>query len=108
MNATDRFEAKDPAEQLVLAFDYEPALDAGEELAAPFSLRIFVDRGGPDPNSNFLLNGAAEIDADSKTALLVPVKGGVHMTDYRIFTECATTNPSKYLVVAGILPVRNA
>jgi hypothetical protein len=39
---------------------------------------------------------------------LFPVKGGIDFTDYRITTQCATNNPFKVLVVAGILPVRAA
>jgi hypothetical protein len=96
---------KDPEEVIVLTCDFGPDLAAGETLNAPPTVTVTV-ASGADASPGDVLDGAAQLDA-STTKVLQKVKGGVDDTNYRVKVK-ATTSDGRTLVLAPILPVRNA
>ena len=98
------FDEKDPAESVVLTFDFSPGLASGETLTGTITVDVSMALG-TDATPTALLNGAASFDA-SNTRVLQPVKAGVQDANYLLKVTCATTNPKKVLAIAAILPIR--
>lgn len=94
---------KDPAEKVVLGFDFSPALESGETLTTVESVQVTVT-GGVDANASTMLEGPAVLD-QTNTAVLQIVKGGLDNVQYH-FTALANTNQGRRLAVPAILPVR--
>jgi len=100
---TQVFPFKDPNETQSLAFDFAP--DLGSETLAAGTMTSGVDLiAGTDATPTNVLNGAPVI---SGALVLQSVKAGVAGADYRVWAKCNTSG-GRVLVVAGILPVRNA
>lgn len=98
------FPEKDPEEVLTLSFDFAADLGAETINGAPVvAVTVF---SGVDANPANLLNGAAQLDG-AAAAVLQSVKAGLADVDYRIKVKVPTTG-GRTLVLARILPVRNA
>ena len=100
---TKRLDDKDPAEKVVLTFDFSADLDVGETLSGAITVSVSVVRGA-DPSPAAILNGAAAFDATSKM-VLQGVQAGLNDCEYRIKAVAPTTNPKKVLALSGVLPV---
>jgi len=102
---TARLDIKDPAEKVVLTFDFSLGLTADETLlgtpTATASVMI-----GRDPTPSAIFNGSPVLDGTSKW-VYVPVQSGNDGCDYLIKVVCATTNESKVLALSAVLPVRS-
>lgn len=96
-----KLDEKDPEEVVVLAFDFAAELGA-ETLSSPV-FSVSVHRGN-DANVAQLPNGAPVI---SGTQALQSVRAGVAGVDYYVRMR-ASTSGGRTLVLAGILPVREA
>ena len=101
-----RIDAIDPAEQVVITFDFAAALDAGETLSGDIATTVTTVLGN-DAAPAAILNGVATYDGTSMRVLL-PVKGGLPDRDYAIKVVCATSNAQKVLVLVAHLPIRQA
>lgn len=100
---TEIFAIKDPAEVQVLGFDFSP--DLGTETLSTGTMQSGVELlAGEDPSPSSLLNGAPTIDGST---VVQSVKEGVAGCDYRVWAKVQTSG-GRVLVVAGILPVRDA
>lgn len=99
-----RIDAIDPAEAVVLTFDFSSALDAGETLTGTIATSVTTLLGVDAAPSN-VLNGVPTFGVGAKT-VLVPVKGGLLDRDYAIKVVVGTSNPSKVLALVAHLPVR--
>lgn len=97
---TDRFSTIGPTEKTVLHFEFAAGLSGGETLQTP-TVACTVDYG-THANPESIL-GSATV---SGTQVLVPVSSLVNDVDYHITVTCTTSNTTKTLSVAGILPVR--
>ena len=97
-------ESKDPGETIPLVFDFGPGLATGETLTSKAIVVTVV--GGVDGSPTAILAGGDQFDA-TNTKVYVPVTGGLDGVDYNIKVTCATTNPKKVLVLAGVLEVRS-
>jgi hypothetical protein len=95
---------KDPAEKVVLTFDFTSELITGETLTGIPTVSFFVSQG-VDASPGAMLNGAATIDATSKL-VLQPVQAGLAGVDYVFKVSSTTSNAQKVLVRTGILKVR--
>ena len=80
---------KDPAEKVVLTFDFTSELATGETLVAP-SISVSVSQGA-DISPSAMLNGSPTLDATSKM-VLQPVQAGIANVDYVFKVSSATTN----------------
>lgn len=94
------FDPKDPAEVLVLAFEFASLTDT------PSAPVVTVTRhaGAADADPSAILSGAATV---SSTKVLQKVAGGVADTDYLLRCQVDAPDGSRY-VLAGVLPVRTA
>jgi len=101
---TTRFDIKDPAESVVLTFDFALGLAVGETLLAVATVTCLV-AFGTDATPAAVLTGSKSIDA-TNTKVLVGVTGGLDQTDYDIKVRVTTSTSGKILTLAGILPVR--
>lgn len=101
-----RVDAIDPAEAVVLTFDFSSALDAGETLSGTITTSVVTLLGADAAPSN-VLNGAPTFGVGEKT-VLVPVKGGLADRDYAIKVVVGTTNEYKVLALVAQLPIRNS
>ena len=101
-----RVDPIDPAEAVVLTFDFAPALEAGETLAGTIATSVTAALGA-DATPQRVLNGGAVFGAGN-TSVLVPVKGGLVDHDYAVKIVVATTNPAKVLALVAHLPIREA
>mgnify|MGYP000947894944 CR=1 FL=1 len=99
-----RVDPIDPAESVVLTFDFAPALETGETLAGAISTSVSMALG-TDATPDRVLNGAA-VFAAGNTSVLVPVKGGLVDRDYAIKVVVGTSNPAKVLALVAHLPIR--
>lgn len=99
-----RVDPIDPAEAVVLTFDFSPALDSGETLAGMITTSVRTALG-VDPTPQDVLNGVATFGAESRT-VLVPVKGGLVDHDYAIKVVVGTSNAAKVLALVAHLPIR--
>lgn len=95
---------KDPAETVVITFDFSPALNLTETITAIVSVDVEVSRG-IDTNPQAILSGEALISLDSLSVQL-PVAHGVDSVNYSIKVVVDTTNPDIRLALTAILPVR--
>lgn len=96
--------SKDPAENVVVTFDFTPALFGSETCVRVESITVEVV-GGVDPNPQAIINGEAKITPDGLYVQL-PVQGGLDNVNYNIKCLCQTSNPDKLINISGILPVR--
>ena len=99
-----RIDAIDPAEQVVITFDFSAALDAGEKLSGSITTTVTTILGS-DAAPAAILNGVATYD-NTSTRVLLPVTGGLPDHDYAIKVVCATSNAQKVLALAAHLPIR--
>ncbi len=99
-----RIDAIDPAEAVVLTFDFSQALDTGETLTGAITTTVTTALG-VDASPSAVLNGASSFGAGNKT-VLVPIKGGIADRDYAIKVVCGTTNAQKILALVAHLPIR--
>lgn len=100
--ATPELDFKDPEETVVVAFDFTRDLDPGETISSPVvTIAVSV---GTDASASSVLSGSAT----AGTAVVTQtVTSGVADVDYRL--QCkVTTSASRVLVLAAILPVREA
>lgn len=95
---------KDPAEKVILVFDFSPGLGTGETLTGTITVTTATSLG-IDASPSAVLNGGAYFDATNKK-IYQPVQGGTNFVNYIIKAICATTNPSKVLALAAEMPVR--
>lgn len=99
-----RVDPIDPAEAVVLTFDFSPALSPGETLAGTITTSVTMALG-IDPSPQGVLNGAPMFDGGN-TSVLVPVKGGLVDRDYAVKVVAGTTNAFKVLALVAHLPIR--
>jgi hypothetical protein len=111
MSDAPRFDEKDPAELVPLAFNFASDLATGETLSGTPTVTVTaaISQQGAtlDPTPSAILNGPASLDS-TRTKVVQPVTGGLAFNDYLLRALCATTNANKTLVFAAILPVRTA
>jgi hypothetical protein len=100
---TATFAIKDPMEIQALSFDFSPDLGTETLVAASQTSGIELV-AGTDATPSSVLNGVPIITG---SLIVQSVKSGVANADYRIWAK-ANTSGGRTLVVAGILPVRNA
>lgn len=96
-------DAKDPAEKIVLTFDFGKDLDPSERVIAPPEIEITVVKGD-DENPDDIRNGEPSPDP-SVRKWLIPIKDGVAGCKYHIKVSTPTSNDSKLLTLAAILTV---
>lgn len=99
---TPELDPKDPEETLVVTFDFTKDLDPGETISTPVTTVSVVV--GTDPASASVLSGSptAAVGVVTQTVTV-----GLDGCDYRL--QCkVTTSASRVLVLAAILPVREA
>lgn len=102
---TTRLDIKDPAEKLILTFDFTVGLASDETLLGTPTATVSV-LIGRDATPTAIFNGPPGIDGTSKRAYL-PVQAGNDGCDYLIKVVCATSNDAKILALAAVLPVRS-
>lgn len=100
------FSSKDPAEKVVLTFDFSADL-YGVEVLSGVPTVVVTSVFSADPSPASVLNGSASFDA-TNTLVYQGVQGGVDGTDYTFKVTCNTTNMLKVLVRDAILPVLSA
>lgn len=93
---------KDPGETRTETFDFTADLGA-ETISSADTVTATVYRG-TDLSPSLLLNGAS---TQSGVFVYQSVIGGVADVDYKLRAR-VTTNTGRKLVLAGILPVRDA
>jgi hypothetical protein len=103
MAILQKFPELDPHEKRVLTFKFGADLAAGETLATPTV--IVTARMGRDSAAQSIVHGSPQIVG---TDVLIEVTSMLAPVDYHILIECTTSNATKVLVLAGLLPVRNA
>jgi hypothetical protein len=95
------FNPKDPAEIVVLTFDFTADLGVGETLTGNPTVSINQYSGTADPGTSGMTSGAAQL---SGALVLQKVGGGVSGNDYFWEATCATST-GRTLVIGGRLPV---
>ncbi|MGE0358670.1 MAG: hypothetical protein AB7P08_17340 [Burkholderiales bacterium] len=98
------FDPKDPEEIITLTFDFKAAL-ALETISPPPVVSVSVV-AGVDASPGALLNGAPQLDVDSKM-VMQSVKAGLDGVDYLVRCKAPTTG-GQVFVLARTLPVRIA
>jgi hypothetical protein len=98
------FDVKQPAEQVILAFNFSADLAQGETLTGSPVLSYATFKGA-DLNPTAITNGVPGFDTNSKY-VLVPVMGGLDQCIYAINVICNTSNPLKVLALNGHLQVQ--
>lgn len=101
---TPRFSCKDPAERVVLTFDFADALLEDETLEGPITFTIATTAGN-DEDANALFDGYPAYDS-TKKMIQQPIKGGMPCRDYYIKVKAGTSNAHKTVALAGLLAVR--
>lgn len=102
-HTTPTLDFKDPEETLVVTFDFTKDLDPGETISTPVTT-VAIDNGGTDAAYLSVLSGSPTAAVGVVTQV---VTLGVADVDYRL--QCkVTTSASRVLVLAAILPVREA
>ncbi|MCC6851044.1 MAG: hypothetical protein IT502_01930 [Rubrivivax sp.] len=96
------FAAKDPAEIVMLGFDFADALGAGVTITSQ-SVGVSV-HAGTDAAPAALLSGPASAVG---TRVVQRVVGGLAQVTYRVKAQIDASDGSRY-VLAGLLPVRSA
>lgn len=105
MTTSQRFDTKDPGEEVILTYDFTAGLAVGETLIGTASTVVKLALGN-DPTPAAILNGAPSFDALNQK-VFVPVQGGLDGVDYDVVITVQTSNPKKEFVLGWILPVRN-
>lgn len=92
------FSSKDPAEILVLAFNFEKIT------SAPLTPVVTIARhaGEADPTPSAVLSGSPQI---SGAKVLQRVIGGIDGTDYVLTAQIDIADTSRFRL-SGVLPVR--
>jgi hypothetical protein len=101
----NRFDIKDPAESVLLAFNFAPGLAPGVTLSGLPQVALSVILG-TDANPGAVLNGAAGFDS-TLTQVVQPVTGGLDGCEYQFRVVSATTSAKTTLTCYGVLPVRS-
>lgn len=102
-HVTPTLDYKDPEETLVVTFDFTKDLDPGETISSP-TVTVAIDNGGTDAAYQSVLSGSPTAAVGVVTQV---VTLGVDGVDYRL--QCkVNTSGSRVLVLAAILPVREA
>lgn len=97
------FQAKDPGGKVSLPFDFTD--DLGTATIASVATTIALNAGAEgDTPDTLALYGSETIVAG---LVYVPVEAGVHFCDY-VVGVAATLSDGRVLVLAGLVPVRNA
>lgn len=95
---------KDPEETVILTFDFIKALDSAETIQSAVTTALV--HSGTDPSPGAIISGAASFsNQDGK--VMQAVTGGVVGVTYAVRCK-ATTSSGKVLVLAALLPVKNA
>lgn len=102
MNTTKYFDPKTPAEKVKLTFDFTDLLGNNSIVGLPVA--TISTHAGTDAAPSAVLNGVSQVIG---TKVTQGVQAGTHFVDYLIEMQ-ADDNMGNRLVVAGILPVRNA
>lgn len=104
MNTTKVFSPKDPQETVNITFEFAPILGA-EAISGAATSAVQIS-AGTDAAFAAVKNGAPVVVG---TQVVQSVTAGVAGVDYYV-TAKVTTNgaPARTLLLAGILPVRNA
>ncbi len=89
---------KDPAESVVLQFEFD-----GELVAIDSAVVTVALQNGADPAMAAMLDGALQIQG---TSVLQRVSAGVDLVNYKL--RCEATHGDDVRVRAAILPVRAA
>ncbi len=97
------FNAKHPAESVVLTFNYVLFLPSGVLLSG-LPLVTITNLSGGDTNPNALFNGTAAVDPTGQL-VLQPVTGGLDGNTYIVTATCQTTNGYWVPALPAILPV---
>ena len=95
-----RFEDKDPADVVVVEFDF--TADTASISADPAPIVTATTAAGTDPTPGSVLLGSPEIVG---TKIRHRVTGGVHGADYAL--RCIVASGQDRLVIEAILPVRH-
>jgi len=98
------FPAKDPAEVLVITFDFASEVDPGENIAAAPPVSVWRLRAS-DPTPGAVLSGSPSVAGG---AVLHAVHGGVDGAAYLLRCEATLSPTGRVLVLAATLPVRTA
>jgi len=98
-----KFSAKNPAEDVVLTFNYVLFLPPGVLLTG-VPVVTFGVLTGVDANPNALFNGPPAVDPTG-TLVLQPITGGLDKVNYVITATCFTTNNYWAPALPAILPV---
>lgn len=93
---------KAPTEKVPVSFNFTAILGAATIAGTP-TCAVTLDAGSTDDSAS-ILDGAASV---ANGIVAQPVKSGTAGQDYRI-TCTALSNDGRTLVLAAILPVRNA
>ena len=96
---------KDPLEEIVMTFDFTPALEDDETIHRVEQISVEVS-AGIDPAPQKILTKFPVVSKDGK-AVLQPIIGGLDQVNYNVKCVAQTSNPEKTLAVTGILPVRH-
>jgi hypothetical protein len=102
--AIQQFSSKNPAEAVVLTFNYVLFLPPGVFLTG-IPVVTYAVIYGSDPAPQLLSNGSPAVD-QTGTLVLQPVIGGVDGTDYLVTALCLTTSNYWTPALPAILPVR--
>lgn len=95
--------SKDPAEVLVVTFDFSSEVDSGESISAAqvYAEVVF----GTDPIPTAVLSGSPSVAGG---AVLQAVNGGVDGAVYGVRCVATLSPTGRVLVLAANLPVRTA
>jgi hypothetical protein len=96
-----RFPVVDPSEKATLSFDFSAGLASGETLTAPTAV-VTVDYG-IDASPQAIVQGSPTVQGN---LVLVAVANTRDQVDYHVRVTCTTSNSSKTLALAGVLPSR--
>lgn len=91
--------SKDPAERIVITFDFARSLIPGETIAAITSVTI---ENASDPLASSMLSDAPQLDGSQ---VLQEITGGLTRLTYHLRATVSTSN-GRTLVNATYLPVR--
>lgn len=97
------FDKKDPAETVMLTWDFSAALATGETLTGTPSITLVVQSGIEDPPALTLVDSPS-IDGTS-TQVQQVVSGGTQGISYGLKATVSTSNAAKVLALAAVLPV---
>lgn len=99
---TDRFSVLGPTEKQVLTYQFAAGLE-GVETLIPDAVAVVTVDFGTDAAPNDIVDQVSI----SGTDVLVAISNQKVNVDYHIEITVPTSNPTKVLALAKILPVRN-